>query len=215
MAKRDYYEVLGVDRNSTADEIKKSYRKLALEYHPDRNKSDNAEEKFNEISTAYGILSNPEKRSIYDQTGHDGIDGKFTQEEIVDGIHLGKQGLIHMGRDTVLSRSELGPGVAYSNLRKVGHLENLIVIGNLDAGYSLHVSSLTNRVGINTSEPVGALPGDPNSVKTGQIHGATDAWERGYNGTGVRVAVADSGIDFAHPDLNTFINRQYDSRRNH
>ena len=82
---------------------------------------------------------------------------KFTQEEIVDGIHLGKQGLIHMGRDTVLSRSELGPGVAYSNLRKVGHLENLIVIGNLDAGYSLHVSSLTNRVGINTSEPVGAL----------------------------------------------------------
>ena len=51
-------------------------------------------------------------------------------------------------------------------------------------------------------EPVGALPGGPNSVKSGQIHGATDAWERGYNGSGVRVAVADSGIDFAHPDLN-------------
>jgi len=51
-------------------------------------------------------------------------------------------------------------------------------------------------------EPVGALPGDPNSVKSGQIHGAIDAWDRGYNGSGVRVAVADSGIDFAHPDLN-------------
>jgi len=51
-------------------------------------------------------------------------------------------------------------------------------------------------------EPVGALPGDPTSVKSGQIHGANDAWERGYNGSGVRVAVADSGIDFAHPDLN-------------
>nr|MCS5534978.1 hypothetical protein [Candidatus Poseidoniales archaeon] len=54
----------------------------------------------------------------------------------------------------------------------------------------------------NGPEPVGALPGGPNSVKSGQIHGATDAWERGYNGSGVRVAVADSGIDFAHPDLN-------------
>ena len=82
MAKRDYYEVLGVDRNTAPDEIKKSYRKLALKYHPDRNKSNNAEEKFNEISTAYGILSNPEKRRIYDQTGHDGIDGRFTQEDI-------------------------------------------------------------------------------------------------------------------------------------
>ncbi|MEE2759106.1 MAG: S8 family serine peptidase [Candidatus Thermoplasmatota archaeon] len=51
-------------------------------------------------------------------------------------------------------------------------------------------------------EPVGALSGSPNSVKSGQIHGAVDAWERGYNGSGVRVAVADSGIDFAHPDLN-------------
>mgnify|MGYP000002165101 CR=1 FL=1 len=81
----------------------------------------------------------------------------FTQEEIVDSIHLGKQGLIHMGHDTVLSRSELGSGVAYSNLRTVGHLEKLIVIGNLDAGYSLHVNSLSNRVGINTSEPVAAL----------------------------------------------------------
>ena len=51
-------------------------------------------------------------------------------------------------------------------------------------------------------EPIGAIPGSPNSVKSGQIHGANDAWERGYNGSGVRVAVADSGIDFAHPDLN-------------
>ena len=82
---------------------------------------------------------------------------KFTQEEIVDGIHLGKQGLIHMGHDTVLSRSELGSGVAFSNLRTVGHLEKLVVLGHLDAGYSLHVNSLSNRVGINTSEPVAAL----------------------------------------------------------
>ena len=82
MPKRDYYEVLGVDRNSTYDEIKKSYRELALKYHPDRNKSPNAAEKFNEISTAYGILSNHEKRNIYDQTGHSGIDDRFSQEDI-------------------------------------------------------------------------------------------------------------------------------------
>jgi len=54
----------------------------------------------------------------------------------------------------------------------------------------------------NAPEPAGSLPGDPTSVRSGEIHGATDAWARGYNGSGVRVAVADSGIDFAHPDLN-------------
>lgn len=61
-SKRDYYEVLNVDRNATKDEIKGKYRKLALQYHPDRNKSSDAEEKFKEISEAYAVLSDDDKR---------------------------------------------------------------------------------------------------------------------------------------------------------
>ena len=71
MDKRDYYEVLGVDRNADADAIKKAYRKLAIKYHPDKNPGDKAaEEKFKEAAEAYDVLSNPEKRRKYDQFGH-------------------------------------------------------------------------------------------------------------------------------------------------
>src|SRR6202012_2777455 len=75
MAKRDYYEILEVTRETEADGIKKSYRRLAIKYHPDKNPGDKtAEEKFKELSEAYEILSNPEKRSLYDQHGHAAFD---------------------------------------------------------------------------------------------------------------------------------------------
>jgi molecular chaperone DnaJ len=76
MAKRDYYEILGVARNASEEEIKKAYRKLAIKYHPDKNPDDKqAEEKFKEAAEAYEVLSDAEKRQRYDQFGHAGVGG--------------------------------------------------------------------------------------------------------------------------------------------
>lgn len=76
MAKRDYYEVLGIERNASADEIKKAYRKAAIQFHPDKNPGNKeAEEKFKEAAEAYDVLSNADKRARYDQFGHAGMGG--------------------------------------------------------------------------------------------------------------------------------------------
>ncbi len=81
-AKRDYYDILGVSKSASVDEIKSAYRKLAMQFHPDKNKEASAEERFKEISEAYAVLSDPEKRRIYDQYGHSGFDQRFSQEDI-------------------------------------------------------------------------------------------------------------------------------------
>ena len=82
---------------------------------------------------------------------------EFQQEEIGTNINLHKAGLIYIGNDCIMSRSELGSSVVYSNLRKVGRLTNLTVDGRFDAGYTLTVNDMKNQVGINTEEPIGAL----------------------------------------------------------
>lgn len=85
--KRDYYEILGVERNATQNDIKKSYRKLALKYHPDRNPDNKeAEAKFREATEAYEILSEPEKRKRFDQFGHAGTQGHAGRHENMDDI---------------------------------------------------------------------------------------------------------------------------------
>ncbi len=89
--KRDYYEVLGVSRDASPEEIKRAYRKAALKYHPDRNKSPDAEERFKEAAEAYEVLSDPEKRNRYDRYGHAGVNGS--------GLH----DFSHMRADDIFS----------------------------------------------------------------------------------------------------------------
>jgi molecular chaperone DnaJ len=85
---RDYYEVLGVSRGASKEDIKRAYRKLALQYHPDRNKAPDAAEKFRQVSEAYAVLSDDEKRAQYNQFGFAGVRGRWTAEDIFGGVNF-------------------------------------------------------------------------------------------------------------------------------
>jgi len=100
-SKRDYYEVLGVSKNASQDEIKSQYRKLALKFHPDKNKSPDSAEHFKEISEAYAVLSDSEKRKIYDTYGHSGVDGKYSTEDIFQGSKGNFEDIFGGGFDSV------------------------------------------------------------------------------------------------------------------
>jgi curved DNA-binding protein len=90
MSGKDYYQILGISKTASPEEIKKSYRKLALKYHPDRNKGDKtAESRFKDLSEAYAVLSNPEKRKQYDMFGADGFNQRFSQEDIFRDFDFG------------------------------------------------------------------------------------------------------------------------------
>src|SRR4030042_577730 len=91
MATRDYYNILGVNKNVKGEEIKRAYRKLAMKYHPDRNPNrKEAEERFKEINEAYAVLSDKEKRKQYDTFGAEGFRQRFTQEDIFRGFDMGE-----------------------------------------------------------------------------------------------------------------------------
>ena len=117
MSKKDYYDVLGVQKTVTKDELKSVYRKLALKYHPDRNKSPEAEEKFKEISEAYAVLSDQEKRKRYDTYGHVGNEEVFRGSEdnfaeIFKDIGFGNVGDIF---EQIFGRMGGGRGGGFNN----------------------------------------------------------------------------------------------------
>jgi len=110
MAKRDYYEVLGVDKNATEDQIKKAYRTIAIKYHPDRNPGNKeAEEKFKEAAEAYDVLHDPQKRQQYDTFGFNGPGGAggfnpFEGSEVVpDSEVLAEEALADVSSIVVLT----------------------------------------------------------------------------------------------------------------
>ncbi len=108
--KRDYYEVLGLQKNASQDEIKSQYRKLALKFHPDRNKSPDAAEHFKEISEAYAVLSDTEKRKVYDTYGHAGVDGRYSTEDIFQGSRVNFEDIFGSGFDSIFENLFGGRG---------------------------------------------------------------------------------------------------------
>ena len=127
MSKRDYYEILGVSKNATVDELKKAYRKLAMQHHPDKNPDDKqAEEKFKEAAEAYEVLSDAQKKAKYDRFGHDGLRGgqDFHSYQNVNDIFSNFSDIFGGGfggssifDDLFSGGSSSGPTAAYWNSR--------------------------------------------------------------------------------------------------
>ena len=111
--KRDYYEVLGVQKNASQDEIKSQYRKLALKFHPDRNKSPDAPEYFKEVSEAYAVLSDLEKRKIYDTYGHAGVDNRYSAEDIFRGSRVNFEDIFGSGFESIFESIFGGGGFRF------------------------------------------------------------------------------------------------------
>ena len=169
MAKRDYYEVLGVERGSDEAAVKKAYRKLALKYHPDRNKGDSeAEEKFKELAEAYEVLSDSEKRSMYDRYGHDGVQGSFGQggfqwqdfshaqdfEDIFSSFFGGGfEDLFGGGR-----RSRRGGGMGYQQGSDI-HISIRLTLEEIATGIEKKIRLKRVQVTCPTCQGSGAKPG--------------------------------------------------------
>jgi molecular chaperone DnaJ len=199
--KRDYYEVLGVDRNASQDDIKKAFRKLAFRYHPDRNKESDAEEKFKEISEAYAVLSDPEKKQQYDTFGHAGISGRYTQEDIFRGADFrdifGEMGF---NFEDILSRFFGGGGFGGFGFQRVQtgprrgrDLETAMEITLEQAAQGAEVELTLNRLepcsrcGGRGTEPGSSLISCPKCGGAGQIQTRT----RSVFGQMISIATCD------------------------
>ena len=143
--KKDYYEILGVPRNASTEEIKKAYRELALKYHPDRNAGNKeAEERFKEINEAYAVLSDPQKRKEYDAFGMAGFRQRYTDEDIFRGFNIGD-----LFRDLGFGSGDIfsiifGGGKGSRREREIFGFDDFIATakgegGTLDLNYELEI----------------------------------------------------------------------------
>ena len=166
-AKHDYYEVLGIDRNATDEEIKRAFRKLAFKHHPDHNHQDGAEEKFKEVNEAYQVLSDPDKRAAYDRFGHGGTEGFFGQG--FEGFNFGGFGDIFdafFGGATTATRQAPQRGV---------DLRYRVIITFEEAAFGCEKKITISRTeNCSLCHGIGAKPGSqpsrcPNCNGTGQV----------------------------------------------
>jgi curved DNA-binding protein len=157
MASPDYYKTLGVDKNSTPDEIKKAFRKLAVKYHPDRNPNDKgAEDKFKEINEAYAVLSDPKKKEEYDTFGSSGFHKQYSQEDIFRGFDFSNayRDMGASGAEDIFSRlfgAGFGRGGGRGGFRNLsqrgGDLEMELEIGFRDAAQGAEKQVVFRRSG--------------------------------------------------------------------
>jgi molecular chaperone DnaJ len=190
--KRDYYEVLGLEKSASSDDIKKAFRKLAFQYHPDRNKEPDAEEKFKEISEAYAVLSDDQKKAQYDRFGHAGISGAYSQEDIFRGADFSSIFRdMGFGGDDIFSRifgSMFGGGFGgfQTQRRRTGpprgrDIETRIEITLEQAAFgaevelSLNSSVKCSRCGGNGAEPDTQIITCPQCQGRGQIQQRTQS----------------------------------------
>jgi molecular chaperone DnaJ len=179
--KRDYYEVLGVSKNASKDEIKAAYRKLALQYHPDRNKEPGAEERFKEISEAYAVLSDDEKRAQYDRFGHAGIDSRYSQEDIFRGVNFDEifRGFGFGGFDEIFERFFGFGGMHDSNAGRDKTVQVNITLQDVLKGATRQIS-YSRAQKCDVCNGSGAEPGSqvrvcPNCAGQGRVQQITSA----------------------------------------
>jgi curved DNA-binding protein len=193
----DYYKTLGVDKKSSGDEIKKAFRKLAMQYHPDRNSGDaTSEEKFKEVNEAYAVLSDEGKRQQYDMYGADGFRARYSQDDIFSSFdfsrifdELGMRGGRFSGADLGgFFQGGRGPGFnpfggqRSGPPRKGQNIEQDLTIGFHEAfnggERTLQIQSPTGRENIGVKIPKGITPGKKLRVR-GKGHPSPSGGEQG------------------------------------
>ena len=171
--KRDYYEVLGVDRTATPDQIKQAYRQLAMTYHPDRNPAPDATDRFREVAEAYAVLSDPAKREQYDLGGHAGVSARWSTEDIFRDFDFGDffggrfGGFGGIFGDLFGSRGRRGP----SSPRGADLRHELTLTLEEAAAGGEHIISISRSDRCKTCAGSGATPGTAPTTCT-ECHGS-------------------------------------------